>query len=78
MLSSAKTYFSYGLSVIPVDASKVPIGKWKPNTEQLIAPEAQDGFKQGVYGIGIVGCGRRKKNRMRQPNKGMSTKLRME
>ena len=54
MLNSAKTYFSYGLSVIPVDASKVPIGRWKPNTEQLIAPEAQDGFKQAFYGIGVV------------------------
>lgn len=50
----ANTYFKNGLSIIPVDDNKIPIGSWKKNTEILISPNST--FKN-CAGIGLV-CGK--------------------
>lgn len=49
----ALEYFSKGLSVIPVDSKKLPIGGWKKNTQELCYPS--DNFKN-CDGVGLV-CG---------------------
>lgn len=49
----ALDYFNNGLSVIPVDSKKLPIGTWKKNTQELCAPS--ESFKN-CDGIGLV-CG---------------------
>ena len=49
----ALDYYKNGLSVIPVDSNKLPIGTWKKNTQELLTPSEQ--FKK-CQGIGLV-CG---------------------
>jgi len=49
----ALDYFNKGLSVIPVDKKKLPIGTWKKNTQELCIPS--ESFKN-CDGIGLV-CG---------------------
>lgn len=49
----ANKYFELGLSIIPVDEKKQPIGKWKQNTQSLIKP---NGVFANCHGIGLV-CG---------------------
>ena len=53
MFEAAKKYHDSGLSVIPVDAKKVPVGAWSASIKQRVEPNGQ--FKN-CYGIGVV-CG---------------------
>lgn len=53
MKQEALHLFESGLSVIPIDDKKVPIGSWKKNMTELIQP---NGNFANAYGIGIV-CG---------------------
>ena len=53
MKQEALHLFESGLSVIPIDEKKVPIGSWKKNMTEKIEPNGN--FAQ-AYGIGIV-CG---------------------
>ncbi len=49
----ADTYYESGLSVIPIDEKKVPIGGWKERQEKLQAPI----ITSNASGIGVV-CGK--------------------
>jgi hypothetical protein len=53
MKQEALHLFESGLSVIPIDDKKVPIGSWKKNMTELIQP---NGNFANAYGVGIV-CG---------------------
>lgn len=53
MKQEALHLFESGLSVIPIDDKKVPIGSWKKNMTELIQP---NGNFTSAYGVGIV-CG---------------------
>lgn len=50
----ATKYCGYGLSVIPINATKIPIGGWKRNQSEIITP---NGTFDTAYGVGIV-CGK--------------------
>ena len=56
LIGVANEYHALGISVIPVNEFKIPIGKWKVSTERLIPPNEQYGFKQNYQGLGII-CG---------------------
>lgn len=49
----ANKYFQAGLSVIPCNEKKIPVGKWKGNQTELMKPTGVE----DTYGIGIV-CGK--------------------
>lgn len=51
MKDKAIEYYRAGLSVIPIDDQKVPIGKWKHKQESLIMP---NGEFNGIDRIGVV------------------------
>jgi hypothetical protein len=51
---SAITYHNFGLSVIPINETKIPIGKWKQSQEKRLLP---NGSFDNAYGVGIV-CGK--------------------
>lgn len=51
MKDKAIEYYMAGLSVIPIDEKKVPIGKWKHKQESLIMP---NGEFNGIDRIGVV------------------------
>ena len=53
MKQEALHLFESGLSVIPIDDKKVPIGSWKKNMTEMIRP---NGNFNSAYGVGIV-CG---------------------
>ena len=52
-MEAALKLHTAGLSVIPIDDKKVPVGSWKRNQVEAIKP---NGNFSGAYGMGIV-CG---------------------
>lgn len=51
--NASREYHAIGLSVIPIDSYKKPVGKWKHKQYQLVSPNGE--FKD-CYGIGFI-CG---------------------
>ena len=56
MIDIAKKYTSFGLSIIPIGESKLPIGMWKENQTKIIEPNSNF-VSDKLKGIGIV-CGK--------------------